>query len=698
MAKTIELCGGKYLYLSDYNRVINAEVKDFFLANERNQKITVSDIDITEDLLQRKFLDLPMTIFEVTENCNLRCKYCIFNDNYQHYRSINPREMTFETAVKGINYIFSKIKNRSDKKFNFGFYGGEPLLNLKLIRQIIEYTKETFKEWELFYNLTSNLTALTDSALDFLIEHNISLSISLDGDQANHDAKRVFADGTGTHETVLKNLQRILDRHQEYFEKKISFMAVHSYDLPLENLLEFFKNNPLVQGKSTRFNTVTAYGTDYYKLNPFDVEKKLTEFDKTHDRIAWKKRMGKRLSPVEESLDRQISAATDFLKKRSLSTLAQTCLFDSRLFLDTQGRFHACERMNNTMSIGDVENGLDFPKMVDLLKKFQQIIKETCSDCEVKFMCGRCFKPVASEGTFAIPDNYCKYQKRGNIRNLERNIEYREQGLTKKTNTNKVKRFHQFVRVERGPKNAAIIDFLTGNLFQVPVEVIDKFNSGNYREIDEFMQVVQDEKLIIEIDPANWIPAVEFEREIGKNEIYDTGIELHVAEGVDLEPALGKFRGYSINKIYYYGEALPDIGPYKEKIELAQINFEECLSRATIQGKFPRTREALVRFNSRYNSCRGTVIAITADGKIRPCIHSRIELGDISRDLDNVEDVIDKFEPYWTFTKDKVEKCKDCELRYICFDCREIAIRQNNCQNSPNPLCKYNPYTGEWGT
>ena len=429
MTNAIELCDGKYLYLSDYNRVINAETKELFLENRHNQTIAIEDIDITEEFLRRKLLDLPLTIFEVTENCNLRCKYCVFSDNYQHYRELTPQEMTFETASKGIDYIYSIIKNRSNKTFNFGFYGGEPLLNLTLIGDIIRYAETAFEGWKLLYNLTSNLTVMDDSIIDFLADNDISLSVSLDGDEANHDAKRVFANGTGTHATVMGNLKRISDRRPDYFEEKVSFSAVHSFDLPLENLMEFAQTNELVQRKAMRFNNVTTYGTDYYKLYPFDIEQKYAAFDQTHDNIADKKRNGIPLTAVEEFLHTQITTATDFLKQRTLSTLAQNCLFDSRLFIDTKGRFHACEKMNTSMAAGDVENGLDFGKMVDLLKAFQKIIKEYCLDCEIKFMCGRCFKPLAANGAFKIPDNYCKYQKQGNIRNLERNIRYREEGL-----------------------------------------------------------------------------------------------------------------------------------------------------------------------------------------------------------------------------------------------------------------------------
>ena len=52
---------------------------------------------------------------------------------------------------------------------------------------------------------------------------------------------------------------------------------------------------------------------------------------------------------------------------------------------------------------------------------------------------------------------------------------------------------------------------------------------------------------------------------------------------------------------------------------------------------------------------------------------------------------------YWMLTKEKVTKCKDCELRYICFDCRETARKYKNYLYATNPNCSYNPYSGKWG-
>jgi radical SAM protein with 4Fe4S-binding SPASM domain len=97
-----------------------------------------------------------------------------------------------------------------------------------------------------------------------------------------------------------------------------------------------------------------------------------------------------------------------------------------------------------------------------------------------------------------------------------------------------------------------------------------------------------------------------------------------------------------------------------------------------------------------HNSCWAKKIAVTKDGKIRPCIYSNIVIGNMYDDED-IQSVVKKALKYWDINKDKVEKCKNCELRYACFDCREIAQRKSNGNlYAKNPYCNYDPFKGKW--
>lgn len=260
----------------------------------------------------------------------------------------------------------------------------------------------------------------------------------------------------------------------------------------------------------------------------------------------------------------------------------------------------------------------------------------------------------------------------------------------------RIKKFHQFVKVEKGPVNTAVIDLLMGSVFHVENRVITALEEGRYDDIPEFMQAAGQEGLILDVDEKTWLPPCGENPEIDVIDIFDKDldIELHVEEGVNLEAVLEKLKNHTIYRIVFYGKELPQISGLKVKIVKKEKNFSHCVERVRITGEFDQVTEPGYKFSKKYNSCWGEKVAVTRDGKVRPCIYSHIVVGDIA--ADNMDEMLEKLDKYWTITKDKVEKCKDCELRLICFDCREIAYRKSGDLYSAQPGCNYDPYKGTW--
>lgn len=253
----------------------------------------------------------------------------------------------------------------------------------------------------------------------------------------------------------------------------------------------------------------------------------------------------------------------------------------------------------------------------------------------------------------------------------------------------KVKRFHQFVVLERGPVNTAIINFLTGDLYQVENHLFEKLDSGQYDEISDFLDFLEKEELIFEVEQDDWIPGIHFEEPKE-----DVDFQLEIEEGVDLILLYEQFKGFKVSRVIYSGKTLPVELPGFPEFVRQDGDFAYCSQLTLIDGHFNKIDETLYAFNKYFNSCWGRKIAVTKDGKIRPCIFSQIIIGDLSND--NIGEIVEKAKEYWIFTKDKVERCKDCELRYACFDCRVIASEKDGNLLAVNPLCAYDPYKGTW--
>jgi len=257
----------------------------------------------------------------------------------------------------------------------------------------------------------------------------------------------------------------------------------------------------------------------------------------------------------------------------------------------------------------------------------------------------------------------------------------------------KIKRFHQFVHRERGAVQTAVIDFLKGNIYQVSNDILEAFDKKNYDKIPEFIEKANQEDLLIEVDEKIWVPCITFDTFRTNNE--ESTFNLVLEDGVDLDLVQRTLRHFQISTVYYCGDLnrLKTYFPYSRIVPMKK-DFQQCLALNHVTGEFSKIKESFYVFNMLFNSCWGKKVTITRDGKIRLCLHSEIIIGTL--DEGNFYEVMDKIKDYWILTKDKVEKCKSCELRYVCFDCREIPRRHSHKLCAGNPYCKYDPLYGTW--
>lgn len=138
-----------------------------------------------------------------TNNCNMKCDYC-----YEGEKGI------FSLSIKDYKYVeefICRAKEISgEDSIYIKFFGGEPLLNFKFI----EYFVENFKESDVIYSITTNGTLLTGEILDFLIDKNIEISVSVDGEKEIHDRHRKLKNGVGSWELIEKNLVESLKKSE----------------------------------------------------------------------------------------------------------------------------------------------------------------------------------------------------------------------------------------------------------------------------------------------------------------------------------------------------------------------------------------------------------------------------------------------------------------------------------------------------
>lgn len=426
--KAISLNNGSHYYLSDFNTIVNAEIKDHFLqyAENRQGKMEIKSLDKQE--LLDGVIRINQVSFEVTQNCDLDCKYCIFGSAYPNQRKNSGKTMEQETAFRGLNFLYNFLKNREKRELAISFYGGEPLLNFSLIRDIHTRSRELFKGWELSYFITSNLTVFNDEILRFLVDNDIHLNVSLDGPPENHDAKRVYHNGEGSFATVMANLKKIKDNDAEYF-KKTSITAVYSADLPMAPVYEFFCEDERINGNAMRLNGVNRYDSDYYQRYPRDEKARREENKAMWDTIYEKKRRGVELSAIDRFMLTRFSSLDESLTVNAIPLMAHSCVFDSKLYIDAHGRFHACERINNKFSFGDVEIGFDGDKILEICQAFAEVNQSVCGKCDFRYLCPRCLATFAEKGVFKPSPDICHDLREATKENLNVYIKLKSEGI-----------------------------------------------------------------------------------------------------------------------------------------------------------------------------------------------------------------------------------------------------------------------------
>lgn len=145
----------------------------------------------------------PTAIIEVTENCNLACTFCL-------RPSFTPPVMTSETLEK----VISHIVESSDKRADFIWHGGEPLLaGLKFFRQIPEL-QEKYNTGKIFIrnNVQTNGTTLRKDLTDFLENNEFTIGTSIQGTREIHDNSRLTVSGKPTYNKVISGISQLRDK------------------------------------------------------------------------------------------------------------------------------------------------------------------------------------------------------------------------------------------------------------------------------------------------------------------------------------------------------------------------------------------------------------------------------------------------------------------------------------------------------
>jgi len=392
-----------YAYLKDMAGEPDAEVREY-LEDLRAQgylkekHVKVSEHPVTEYYHSFVKNNLGQLTLQVTQGCNLKCEYCSYSGNYFNREHTN-KSMSFETAKKAIDYFISHSKDASH--YGISFYGGEPLLEFELIKKCVAYADSRSEGRKVSYNFTTNGTLLTEEKYEFLVNHDFSILVSLDGPQEVHDRHRIFAGTTvGSFEKMSENLKNLKAKYPEYYAKNIAFNTVLNPAFPLKEICDFTNTDEWVSSSrfsSTLINDVNAKEKNHYS----EVFLEEHEYEKFKVLLCKAGRLSaKDIPPLMRQHFTGIKSVSICFERTAQNELPEKghrggpCIPGVRkLFVDVDGRLFPCERVSETSKtacIGHIDSGIDEKKALQLLN-IERITSEECRNCWAYTLCPNCF-------------------------------------------------------------------------------------------------------------------------------------------------------------------------------------------------------------------------------------------------------------------------------------------------------------------
>jgi uncharacterized protein len=154
---------------------------------------------------------LSTLVLNVNTGCNLSCTYCYKEDLA---KPADGRKMNFVTAARSVDLLLEAGAARD--RVNIVFFGGEPLTNVALIKQVVSYAEAAAARAgkSMDFSMTTNATLLTPPLIEYFDEHRFGISVSMDGPKVIHDRHRKSVGGRGTYEVVARKVQMLLERYR----------------------------------------------------------------------------------------------------------------------------------------------------------------------------------------------------------------------------------------------------------------------------------------------------------------------------------------------------------------------------------------------------------------------------------------------------------------------------------------------------
>ena len=317
--------------------------------------------------------EIKALCIHICHDCNFRCRYCFADEGAYH----SAREfMSEETAKAAVDFLIANSGKR--KVLEMDFFGGEPLMNLSVLKKTVYYAKEQAAKVgkKFLFTTTTNALLLNDETIKFFNEEMENVVLSLDGRKEVHDAIRKTVNGKGSFDYVIGNIKKFVSlRGNKSYYVRGTFTAKN---------LDFSKDVLFIADQGLDSISMEPVVTDLPDLEI--KEEHLPAIEREYETLCdeYLKRYaeGKGFNFFHFNIDLEGGPC--------LSKRVSACGAGNEYFsVVPNGDLYPCHQFagDKDFYMGNVRDGITRPDIREKFKNSCLFTRKKCGDCFAKFIC-----------------------------------------------------------------------------------------------------------------------------------------------------------------------------------------------------------------------------------------------------------------------------------------------------------------------
>ena len=310
----------------------------------------------------------------VAHACNLRCEYCFAAQGEYHGEKAL---MSFEVGKQALEFLIANSGTRHNLEVDF--FGGEPLVNWEVCKQLVEYARQREKEVNknFRFTMTTNGVLLTDEVTDYLNKEMHNVVLSLDGRKEVNDRFRVDAAGQGSYDRIVPNFQRFVEKRgdKEYYMRGTYTHHNTDFTEDIQHMLDLGFDQLSME-------PVVCDPSEPSALTQEDLPVLFAQYEKLADMILERHRAGKPFTFYHYMVD--LTAGPCIYKRLS------GCGSGTEYMAVTpSGDLYPCHQFvgKEDFKLGDIWTGVTHPEVQQQFRSCNVYSHPECKDCWARLYC-----------------------------------------------------------------------------------------------------------------------------------------------------------------------------------------------------------------------------------------------------------------------------------------------------------------------